>query len=215
MRKFVAAIIAFGAFTTVASADVVERKTCDEMSAAIAELSSRDNDLTDDEAEQLATLRTQHRQNCSKRAGARGARTIANSRAPVKEAVKIKDADDSGAGCASPDANGCCPGETLTDMDGVFYCCESDGEMCFPATVAPVAPVATAVATATPEPATAQKTDAEIAAEIAANIEKGLCGDGTKPNKYGCCGDEKFKDMGNLEFACCPADGGQCYPPIK
>jgi len=36
-------------------------------------------------------------------------------------------------GGASPDANGCCPGEIFTDMeDGTFACCTSDGVECFP-----------------------------------------------------------------------------------
>ena len=47
------------------------------------------------------------------------------------------------------------------------------------------------------------------------NLESGLCADGTKPNRFGCCGDEIFKDMGNTVFACCPKSGGDCYPPIK
>lgn len=50
--------------------------------------------------------------------------------------------------------------------------------------------------------------------KIAANIEAGLCADGSKPNRFGCCEGETFKDMGNLVFACCPDDGGDCYPPI-
>ena len=54
--------------------------------------------------------------------------------------------------------------------------------------------------------------DAETAA---ANVAAGLCTDGTKPNQYGCCKGETFKDMGNLVFACCPDDGGDCYPPIN
>ena len=49
----------------------------------------------------------------------------------------------------------------------------------------------------------------------AENVANGLCADGTKPNKFGCCGDEVFKDLGNLEFACCPKSGGDCFPPIK
>lgn len=219
MRKFIAAIITFGTFTTIASADVVERKTCEELSASIAELAGRADELSEEEQEQLSSLRAQHRTNCTKRAAGRGARTIANARTPVKEAIKIKDADDDisdkGSSCASPDENGCCPGETLTDMgDGAFYCCETDGEMCFPAKVAPT-PVSVTAPAEDAAPTVPQKTEEEIAAEIAANIEKGLCGDGSKPNKYGCCGDETFKDLGNLEFGCCPADGGDCYPPIK
>lgn len=55
----------------------------------------------------------------------------------------------------------------------------------------------------------------EIDAETAAaNVAAGLCTDGSKPNQFGCCEGETFKDIGNLVFACCPDDGGECYPPI-
>ena len=47
------------------------------------------------------------------------------------------------------------------------------------------------------------------------NLDSGLCADGTKPNRFGCCGDEIFKDLGNTVFACCPKSGGDCYPPLK
>ena len=47
------------------------------------------------------------------------------------------------------------------------------------------------------------------------NLEMGLCSDGTKPNKFGCCTDEIFKDLGNNVYACCPKTGGDCYPPLK
>lgn len=49
-----------------------------------------------------------------------------------------------------------------------------------------------------------------------ANLDAGLCADGGAPNKFGCCGDEIFKDLGNTVFACCPRDGnGDCFPPLK
>ncbi|MCM1294466.1 MAG: hypothetical protein NC311_02800 [Muribaculaceae bacterium] len=64
-------------------------------------------------------------------------------------------------------------------------------------------------------PETPAETDEEKYARIAANLDAGLCPDGSKPNKFGCCGDEVFKDLGNLEFACCPKDGGECFPPVK
>ena len=51
-------------------------------------------------------------------------------------------------------------------------------------------------------------------AVVAENVAAGLCPDGSKPNKFGCCAGETFKDIGNLEFACCPEDGNECYPPI-
>ena len=67
-----------------------------------------------------------------------------------------------------------------------------------------------------PAPAAPEKTYEEWAAEFDANLAAGLCGDGTKPNRYGCCTDEVFKDLGNTTFACCPKVGdGLCFPPIK
>ena len=71
------------------------------------------------------------------------------------------------------------------------------------------------------------KTPEEIAAEeaakkaeqeriIAENLANGLCGDGTKPNRYGCCEGEKFKETSHLQFACCPKEGdGECHEAIK
>ncbi len=69
---------------------------------------------------------------------------------------------------------------------------------------------------AEPENTTPVKTQKEIDDERAANLANGLCGDGAKPNKFGCCDGEKFKDLGNLKFACCPKEGdGECHAPIK
>ncbi len=50
--------------------------------------------------------------------------------------------------------------------------------------------------------------------DIIAFLDAGLCLDGTKPNKFGCCAGERFKDLGNSVFACCPEAGGDCFPPI-
>lgn len=71
-----------------------------------------------------------------------------------------------------------------------------------------------------PEP---EKTPEELAAEeearnaqIIENLSKGLCGDGTKPNRYGCCEGEVFKEVEPMVFGCCPKDGnGQCLEPMK
>ncbi len=55
----------------------------------------------------------------------------------------------------------------------------------------------------------------ELEQELA-NLYAGLCADGSQPNKFGCCGDEVFKDLGNTVFACCPKEGvGDCFPPLK
>jgi hypothetical protein len=77
------------------------------------------------------------------------------------------------------------------------------------------------------EPPAVEKTPEEIAAEEAAaeaarqaqikeNREKGLCDDGEKPNQYGCCDGEVFKQVEHLNFACCPKEGdGDCVPSRK
>lgn len=58
--------------------------------------------------------------------------------------------------------------------------------------------------------------ESELTPEQAlANLDSGLCADGSEPNKFGCCGDELFKDLGDTIFACCPPDGGDCFPPIN
>ncbi len=201
-------IVCLGLFLTGAAfaddvAVVKERTDCAELKAQIDDLvASGDADAADT----LAALQATYRTDCTKRASGRGARTIAATRGssvkatepiaePVAEAApEVVIAEK----CDAPDANGCCPGEEFVDMgDAGLFCCV--GDMCFP-------PM---------EPAAPEKTTEEIAAEIAANIAKGLCGDGTKPNKFGCCTGEKFTDLGNLVFACCPADGGDCYPPMN
>ena len=71
------------------------------------------------------------------------------------------------------------------------------------------------------EPKPVKKTKKELEAEqiaqeqqIADNLAKGLCADGTKPNKYGCCTGEKFKEVSQMKFACCPEDG-DCVEPRK
>ena len=54
-----------------------------------------------------------------------------------------------------------------------------------------------------------------LEAELA-NLDTRLCADGSVPNKFGCCGDEVFKDLGDTVFACCPKDSvSECFPPLK
>ena len=50
-----------------------------------------------------------------------------------------------------------------------------------------------------------------------ANLDAGLCTDGSEPNKFGCCPGEVFKDLGDTVFACCPTEGEllDCFPPMK
>ncbi len=64
-----------------------------------------------------------------------------------------------------------------------------------------------------------EKTPEELAADLAQieeNRAKGLCDDGTKPNRYGCCPGEKFKEVSQMKFACCPREGdGECIEPRR
>ena len=212
-RLFVAisALVCVG-WTAAHAADVAPRMSCADIKTQMDTLSARD-DLTDDESKQLTDMRTKYRRDCVKRAaGGRGAQTIAAARAPVAtDDAKNSDAAAAtpGAPCDTPDEHGCCPGETYTDMgDQGFNCCPSDGGMCF----TPM--VLKSDEDSQPQDATPAKTDEEIAAEINANIAAGLCADGSKPNKYGCCAGELFRDMGGT-FACCPKTGGDCFPPMN
>lgn len=70
-----------------------------------------------------------------------------------------------------------------------------------------------------PEPVVVEKTPEELAAEqeeIQENRAKGLCDDGSKPNRYGCCDGEKFKEVSQMKFACCPKEGdGECIETRK
>lgn len=50
--------------------------------------------------------------------------------------------------------------------------------------------------------------------EVRQNRMKGICPEGKKVNKFGCCEGETFKDMGSLTFKCCPENGGECYPTV-
>ncbi len=61
----------------------------------------------------------------------------------------------------------------------------------------------------------------DVAADAAVDVPtapvgNGPCPDGAAPNSFGCCAGERFTNMGNLMFACCPKSGeGECYSPLK
>ena len=197
-------------FATVAIADVTERKSCDEITAEIAKLSAI-TEPDEETIDSLTKLKQQQRRLCQKRAGARGTASQTASRAST--ATTKSDSDETPSEpkeqtCETPDDNGCCPGEIYTDMGDLgFNCCPESGGDCFP-------PIVVSVDTSAPE--SVSEPEPELtSAEKTKNLESGLCADGTKPNKFGCCGDEIFKDMGNTVFACCPKSGGDCFPPIQ
>lgn len=48
------------------------------------------------------------------------------------------------------------------------------------------------------------------------NLARGLCPDGAKPNKFGCCAGEKFQEVASMQYACCPkTGGGDCHEPYR
>ncbi len=38
--------------------------------------------------------------------------------------------------------------------------------------------------------------------------------DGAMPDTNGCCGDERYTDIGGGAYACCSQSTGDCYPPM-
>lgn len=52
------------------------------------------------------------------------------------------------------------------------------------------------------------------AAAPAADPVGSLDCDGAAPDQYGCCPGETYTDMGDQGFNCCPAGGGDCFPPL-
>lgn len=52
------------------------------------------------------------------------------------------------------------------------------------------------------------------AAAAAAESVGSLDCDGAAPDQYGCCPGETYTDMGDQGFNCCPAGGGDCFPPL-
>ncbi|MBR2393336.1 MAG: hypothetical protein IKB05_02500 [Alphaproteobacteria bacterium] len=194
------------------TSNVAERKSCDQIASEIAELSAIIEPDTDT-IDALTKLKQQQRSLCQKRAGLRSTATTTRQRTNITPDI-ISQSEDivpepTDTICDTPDENGCCPDEIYTDMGDLgFNCCPKSGGDCFPPIVVSVSDETITETEPTPEPELSDE-------QIKENIEAGLCADGTTPNKFGCCGDEVFKDMGNTVFACCPKSGGDCFPPIK
>lgn len=190
--------------------NVSERKSCAQLKAEIDQLSEFEYP---DEATQatLKKLQSQQRANCLPRAT--GRRTALHNVAPVPDVatehpdVLTEYLANKKSNCEKLDAeikkmmnkNDGSGDSVLASLRGVYDadCLEKP---------APKAESGQNIF---------EKPFEEWSAEYDANLAAGLCGDGTKPNRYGCCTDEVFKDMGNAVFACCPKTGGDCFPPIK
>lgn len=110
---------------------VGKRMTCDEIKKEIDRLNAL-QEPSEEEAKQSLILKSDYRSRCAKKAGSRmmGPNRVKATRPAATEAVSN---DGGSTTCETPDENGCCPGETYTDLgDKGFNCCKSDGITCFP-----------------------------------------------------------------------------------
>ncbi len=188
--KFFVALLGGVIVSSALADDVVvgARMTCADINAKISELSAVVEPDTD-VIDELTKLKADYRRSCSR--AARGRKSSAGVR------VVIEASDNT-----EP--------QQKTDEEVVEEASEEDLTQVPKEDVTqPEVEVEEVVVDAGP-------TEDEILAMELANLDAGLCVDGTKPNKFGCCEGELFKDLGNAVFACCPKEGdGECFPPIK
>lgn len=131
---------------------VSKRVTCEDIKKEMDKLTAMDA-LDESDAAHLATVKSEYRSKCMKSATGRSrgrAKVItkvekAPTVASVSEEIKTDDVSakkseekqdtkkTTGTTCDKPNENGCCPGETYTDMGDLgFNCCQDDGVTCFP-----------------------------------------------------------------------------------
>ncbi|MBO4626159.1 MAG: hypothetical protein J5679_02700 [Alphaproteobacteria bacterium] len=201
---------------------IVDRKTCEQIRAEIAELSAIENP-TSEEQDNLKQLNTQLRVSCAIKGN--GRRTVARpGTQTTNDNVDSQNAETGAMDVldeyiANKKAN--CD-KLNAEMEKLKADTTKDYivkemQRYYNADCVTLTPPAAAVETITAAVVSSvpAKTDAEIEAEFNANIAAGLCGDGTKPNRFGCCTGETFKDLGNSQYACCPKTGDLCFPPLK
>ncbi len=211
---FLGALMCIGtAFADDASIKLAERKSCTQLKAEIDKLLQIEYPDEDTQAT-LKQLQMQQRANCMPKAT--GRRTVSRAIASIPVGNAVAETPNALTEYLANKKSNCeklnseiekmaaendeSKSDALASMRGVYDmdCTEKP------------------VAKAEPEPVAPEKSYEEWAAEFDANLAAGLCGDGTKPNKFGCCTGEVFKDLGNTKFACCPKSGeGLCFPPMK
>ncbi|MBR2510614.1 MAG: hypothetical protein IKB59_00420 [Alphaproteobacteria bacterium] len=166
---------------------VVERMSCFDINTKISELSAKE-EPDDDTIIELEKLKSDYRRKCMKSAG--GRKTAAQGRSvinndPIEEPAVIEEV-----------------AEETTEVEQVTVK-EPDAK-----------PKEQNKKENSSGGVPATEEEIRMFEELV-NLDMGLCADGTKPNKFGCCTDEIFKDLGNNVYACCPKTGGDCYPPLK
>ena len=216
---------------------VVERKTCDQIKSEIADLTSIGVLNTEQQA-QLTQLSLQQRAYCSIKSN--GRRTIARSLPTVAAPTMVAQTtrldglteylENKKANCESLGAQIDELGDDTTvawivkEMQKYYDadCTTIEVPDIVAETIAGAVTAQTvqqvgakATTTTVAYDVFAGMSEEEIEAVFNANIAAGLCGDGTKPNRFGCCAGETFTDLGNATFACCPNKlSGDCFPPI-
>lgn len=195
----------------VNAAEVSDRIDCNTLQSKINELSAVSSP-DESQADELKKLQDQYRANCSKTAS--GRRTSTSVRASTSSATATQAETPVVAETVVLTAQGALDtyikgrqdlcSELQADINTLTSAGSDDSE------IKPLQNQYDKDCTDI-DKSQVEEVDAETAA---ANVAAGLCTDGSKPNRFGCCDGETFKDMGNLVFACCPDDGGECYPPI-
>ncbi len=189
--------------------NLTARKTCAEIKFDMDALSAMEN-IDDVNAEKLKQFQVYYRANCLPKSI--GRRTVArNIPVIVKNTEPITTSDALSEYLANKKSN--C--DKLKSEIEKIETEKDDSKSDLLASMRGVYDMDCVEKNTTDAPASPEISEEEWAAQYDANLAAGLCGDGTKPNKYGCCTDEVFKDLGNLKFACCPKTGGDCFPPIK
>lgn len=214
IRKYFSALIIACVMAGGAHAAAVsERASCADIQARINELSAI-KAPTDAQSSELAGLQAQYRSDCSR--SATGRRNTSTGRVSASSAVVA----------AAPAVTTVVETVVMTAQSALDEYLTGRQNLCNELKSDIDTLVANGVSDTDTEPLQNQydadcneidksksvQVDAETAAR---NVASGLCEDGSKPNQFGCCDGETFTDMGNLVFACCPDDGGTCYPPIN
>ncbi len=206
--------VAFSSYAEEAALVVAERTDCVAISAQIETLNAM-TDKDDAATEELAQLQATYRRDCAPRATGRGAISRAARAIPVNTPVA---ADKVTVAAAAT--------QTVNPLDKYMAAKKENCDMLKSEIAKATADAdmtkqmqaqydADCVDGGKPVDVNAPVDTRSAAEKVADNLAAGLCADGTKPNKYGCCTGETFRDMGDAIFACCPDDGGDCMPPIE
>ena len=199
---------------------VRDRPDCNAIKAEMDPLAARE-DLNDTETKRLSELQTDYRRYCSKRAGARSSaarhaviQLPAQTATPDTDKQNVADADTPVAPMSFDDAiaAGDKTAELIKSMESNEECARIRYDLFIASDDAARDAAQAKYDAQCGEP---QMSAAEYVQLRMEKLEQGLCADDSKPNRFGCCAGEKFKDIGNMTFGCCPDDGGDCFPPIK